>query len=576
MRLSEFPLNTLKEVPAGAEIVSHQLMLRAGLIRQLASGLYSWLPMGVRVLRKVESIVREEMNRAGAQEILMPMVQPAELWRESRRWDAFGPELLRLKDRNQRDFCLGPTHEEVITDLARRELKSYRQLPVNWYQIQSKFRDEIRPRFGVMRAREFIMKDAYSFHLDEACLNRTYARMHEAYTRVCNRLGLAFRAVEADTGSIGGSLSHEFHVLADSGEDAIAFSNASGYAANVELAPALPPAEARAAPDRPLERVSTPAVRTIAELTNFVGIEAARCLKTLIVLGEEDTAVALVIRGDHELNAVKAAKLPGVASPLRMAAADVVRAAAGCDPGFVGPVGLKLKIYADHAALAAADFVCGANEADAHFVGVNWGRDLPEAEAADLRNVRPGDPSPDGQGTLEIARGIEVGHIFQLGRKYSETMGALVLDADGQEQPMVMGCYGIGVTRLVAAAIEQHFDASGIVWPEPIAPFQVALVPMNLHKSEAVRAAVTPLYEGLLAAGVEVLLDDRDVRPGVKFADIELLGIPHRVVIGERGLADGMLEYRARRESENEALPQEGAVAALLARVRAGIARHSP
>ena len=576
MRLSEFPLNTLKEVPAGAEIVSHQLMLRAGLIRQLASGLYSWLPMGVRVLRKVESIVREEMNRAGAQEILMPMVQPAELWRESRRWDAFGPELLRLKDRHQRDFCLGPTHEEVITDLARRELKSYRQLPVNWYQIQSKFRDEIRPRFGVMRAREFIMKDAYSFHLDDACLNRTYERMHQAYARVCSRLGLAFRAVEADTGSIGGSLSHEFHVLADSGEDAIAFSNASDYAANVELAPALPPAGARATPDRPLERVSTPGIRSIGELTSFLGVEAAQCLKTLIVLGEEDTAVALVIRGDHELNAVKAAKLPGVASPLRMAGADVVRAAAGCDPGFLGPIGLKLKIYADHAALAAADFVCGANEADAHFVGVNWARDLPEAEAADLRNVLPGDPSPDGQGTLEIARGIEVGHIFQLGRKYSETMGALVLDADGEEQPMVMGCYGIGVTRLVAAAIEQHFDASGIVWPEPIAPFQVALVPMNLQKSEAVRAAVEPLYEGLLAAGVEVLLDDRDVRPGVKFNDIELLGIPHRVVIGERGLADGMLEYRARRESDNEALPQDGAVAALVARVRTGIARHSP
>jgi len=576
MRLSEFPLNTLKEVPAGAEIVSHQLMLRAGLIRQLASGLYSWLPMGVRVLRKVESIVREEMNRAGAQEILMPMVQPAELWRESRRWDAFGPELLRLKDRHQRDFCLGPTHEEVITDLARRELKSYRQLPVNWYQVQSKFRDEIRPRFGVMRAREFIMKDAYSFHLDDACLNRTYERMHEAYARVCSRLGLAFRAVEADTGSIGGSLSHEFHVLADSGEDAIAFSNASGYAANVELAPALPPAEARATADRPLERVSTPGIRSIAELTDFLGVQAAQCLKTLIVLGEEDTAVALVIRGDHELNAVKAAKLPGVASPLRMAGAEVVRTAAGCDPGFVGPIGLRLKIYADHAALAAADFACGANEADAHFVGVNWERDLPEAEAADLRNVRPGDPSPDGQGTLEIARGIEVGHIFQLGRKYSETMGALVLDADGQEQPMVMGCYGIGVTRLVAAAIEQHFDASGIVWPEPIAPFQVALVPMNPQKSEAVRAAVTPLYEGLLAAGVEVLLDDRDVRPGVKFKDIELLGIPHRVVIGERGLADGMLEYRARRETDNEALPQEGAVEALLARVHAGIARHSP
>jgi prolyl-tRNA synthetase len=576
MRLSEYPLNTLKEVPAGAEIVSHQLMLRAGLIRQLASGLYTWLPLGVRVLRKVETIVREEMNRAGAQELLMPMVQPAELWRESMRWDAFGPELLRIRDRHQRDFCLGPTHEEVITDLARRELKSYRQLPVNWYQIQSKFRDEIRPRFGVMRAREFVMKDAYSFHLDKACLDRTYARMHEAYSRVCNRLGLAFRAVEADTGSIGGSLSHEFHVLAESGEDAIAFSSGSSYAANVELAPALPPETPRPAPGRALERIATPGVRTIAELTAFLGVAPAQCLKTLIVLGEDGGAVALVIRGDHELNAVKAEKLPGVAAPLRMAGPELVRAAAGCEPGFVGPLGLGITVYADHAALAAADFVCGANAADMHLAGVNWERDLPAATAADIRNVQPGDPSPDGQGTLEIARGIEVGHIFQLGRKYSEAMGAVVLDAEGREQPMVMGCYGIGVTRLVAAAIEQNFDERGIVWPEPIAPFQVALVPMNLQKSAAVRDAVEPLYEALLAAGIEVLLDDRDVRPGVKFADIELLGIPHRVVVGERGLAEGMLEYRARRASDNEALPLEGAAGALVERVRAGIARHLP
>jgi prolyl-tRNA synthetase len=576
MRLSEYPLNTLKEVPAGAEVVSHQLMLRAGLVRQLASGLYTWLPLGVRVLRKVEAIVREEMDRAGAQEVLMPMVQPAELWRESHRWDAFGPELLRLKDRNQRDFCLGPTHEEVITDLARRELKSYRQLPVNWYQIQAKFRDEIRPRFGVMRAREFIMKDAYSFHLDEACLGRTYQRMYEAYARVCGRLGLAFRAVEADTGSIGGSLSHEFHVLAESGEDAIAFSDSSAYAANVELAPARPPAVPRPAPGRAMERVATPAVRTIAELTGFLGIAPADCLKTLIVLGEDGGAVALVVRGDHELNAVKAEKLPGVAAPLRMANAETVRAATGCEPGFVGPVGLPLRIYADHAALAAADFACGANAADAHLVGVNWERDLPAAEAADLRNVVPGDPSPDGKGALNIARGIEVGHIFQLGRKYSESMGALVLDADGREQAMVMGCYGIGVTRLVAAAIEQNFDERGIIWPEPIAPFQVALVPMNLQKSEAVRAAVEPLYAELVAAGIEVLLDDRDVRPGVKFADMELLGIPHRVVIGDRGLADGALEYRARRATDNEALPLAGAAQILVERVREGIARHSP
>jgi prolyl-tRNA synthetase len=576
MRLSQYSLNTLKEVPAGAEIVSHQLMLRAGLVRQLASGLYTWLPLGVRVLRKVEAIVRDEMNRAGGQEVLMPMVQPAELWRESARWDAFGPELLRLKDRHQRDFCLGPTHEEVITDLARRELKSYRQLPVNWYQIQSKFRDEIRPRFGVMRAREFIMKDAYSFHVDEACLGRTYELMHDAYARVCRRLGLEFRAVEADTGSIGGSRSHEFHVLAESGEDAIVFSDGSDYAANVEMAPALPPPGTRPAPGRALERVATPAVRTIAELTEFLGIKPAQCLKTLVVLGEEGGAVALVIRGDHELNAVKAGKLAGVATPLRMAGPEAVRAATGCEPGFVGPVGLDLKIYADHAALAAADFACGANEADAHLVGVNWGRDLPEPEAADLRNVQAGDPSPDGKGRLSIARGIEVGHIFQLGRKYSESMGAVVLDADGREQAMVMGCYGIGVTRLVAAAIEQNFDERGIVWPEPIAPFQVALVPMNLQKSDAVRAAVEPLYEALQAAGVEVLLDDRDVRPGVKFADMELLGIPHRVVIGERGLADGMLEYRSRRSEATEALPVAGAADLLAGRVREGIARHSP
>jgi prolyl-tRNA synthetase len=576
MRLSEYPLNTLKEVPAGAEIVSHQLMLRAGLIRQLASGLYTWLPVGVRVLRKVESVVREEMNRAGAQEVLMPMVQPAELWRESARWDAFGPELLRFTDRHQREFCLGPTHEEVITDLARRELKSYRQLPVNWYQIQTKFRDEIRPRFGVMRAREFIMKDAYSFHLDEACLGRTYAAMHEAYSRVCRRLGLKFRAVEADTGSIGGSLSHEFHVLADSGEDAIAFSDGSDYAANVELAPALPPSKPRPAPSRAMERVATPAVRSIAELTAFLGVRPDQCLKTLIVLGEDDGAVALVIRGDHELNAVKAEKLPGVARPLRMAGADAVKAATGSEPGFVGPVGLPLKVYADHAALATADFVCGANEPDAHLVGVNWGRDLPEPQAADLRNVQPGDPSPDGKGRLEVARGIEVGHIFQLGRKYSESMGALVLDAEGREQSMVMGCYGIGVTRLVAAAIEQHFDERGIVWPEPIAPFQVALVPLNMHKSEPVRMAAEALYAELQGMGIEVLLDDRDARPGVKFADMELVGVPHRVVIGERGLAEGALEYRHRRDAESRPLPLVGAGAALAEFVREGIARHLP
>ena len=573
MRLSAYPLTTLKEVPTGAEIVSHQLMLRAGLIRQLASGLYTWMPVGMRVLKKVENVVREEMNRAGALELLMPMVQPAELWKESERWDAFGPELLRLKDRHDRDFCLGPTHEEVITDIARRELKSYRQLPVTWYQIQTKFRDEIRPRFGVMRAREFIMKDAYSFHLDAECLGRTYEVMHEAYSRVCRRLGLEFRAVEADTGSIGGSLSHEFHVLAESGEDAIVFSDESDYAANIELAPALPPAQPRPGAGRDMEKVATPGMRTIEELTGFLGVTAERCLKTLLVRGE-DGLVALVVRGDHELNALKAEKLPGVAAPLRMATAEEVRAAAGCEPGFIGPVGLNLKIYADHSALAVADFVCGANEADAHLVGVNWDRDLPAAEAADVRNVVPGDPSPDGRGHVSIARGIEVGHIFQLGCKYSEKLGAVVLDADGKEAPMVMGCYGIGVTRLVAAAIEQNWDERGIVWPEPIAPFQVVLVPLNMHKSEAVREAVEPLYDELRAAGLEVLLDDRDVRPGVKFADAELLGIPHRVVVGDRGLAQGTLEYRHRRAAESEDLPLDGAVQALLERVREGIARH--
>ncbi len=573
MRLSAYPLTTLKEVPAGAEIVSHQLMLRAGLIRQLASGLYTWMPVGMRVLKKVETVVREEMNRAGALELLMPMVQPAELWKESERWEAFGPELLRLNDRHDRDFCLGPTHEEVITDIARRELKSYRQLPVTWYQIQTKFRDEIRPRFGVMRAREFIMKDAYSFHLDAECLGRTYEVMHEAYSRVCRRLGLKFRAVEADTGSIGGSLSHEFHVLAESGEDAIVFSDASDYAANIELAPALPPPGPRPDPGREMEKVPTPAVRTIEELTGFLGVPAERCLKTLLVRGE-DGLVALVVRGDHELNALKAEKLPGVAAPLRMATAEEVRAAAGCEPGFIGPVGLDLKIYADHSALAVADFVCGANEADAHLAGVNWERDLPVAEAADVRNVVPGDPSPDGRGHVSIARGIEVGHIFQLGCKYSEKLGAVVLDADGKEAPMVMGCYGIGVTRLVAAAIEQNWDERGIVWPEPIAPFQVVLVPLNMHKSEAVREAVEPLYDELRAAGLEVLLDDRDVRPGVKFADAELLGIPHRVVVGDRGLAQGTLEYRHRRAAESEDLPLDGVAQALLERVREGIARH--
>jgi prolyl-tRNA synthetase len=571
MRLSQYPINTLRDVPADAEVVSHQLMLRAGLIRRLAAGLYTWLPIGLRVLRKVETIVREEMNRAGALELLMPTVQPAELWQESGRWEQFGPELLRLKDRNERPFCYGPTHEEVITDIARRELKSYRQLPVNFYQIQTKFRDEIRPRFGVMRAREFTMKDAYSFHLDEASLEQGYQAMFEAYSRIFSRMNLRFRAVRADTGSIGGNASQEFHVLADSGEDAIAFSDGDGYAANLEMAEATAPAAPRAAASAPLQEVATPGVRTIAELTAFLKVEAAQCLKTLLVEGTDGGVVALVVRGDHELNAVKAQKLPGVFAPLKMATAEQVRAATGCEPGFIGPVGLKLPLYADHAAARAADFVCGANRRDLHLTGVNWGRDLPEREAVDLRNVVPGDPSPSGRGTLGIARGIEVGHIFQLGRKYSEAMNATVLDEQGKAVTMFMGCYGIGVTRVVAAAIEQNHDERGILWPEPIAPFHVSLIPINLQKSERVREVAERLYVELQAAGFEVLFDDRDARPGVKFADDELLGIPHRIVVGDKGLGRGALEYKARAGGNGEDVPIESVVQFL--RERSGTGR---
>ena len=546
MRLSSYPINTLRDVPADAEVVSHRLMLRAGLIRRLAAGLYTWLPIGLRVLRKVEAIIREEMNRAGAIELLMPTVQPAELWQESGRWEQFGPELLRIGDRHDRPFCYGPTHEEVITDLARRELKSYRQLPVNFYQIQTKFRDEIRPRFGVMRAREFTMKDAYSFHLDAASLEQGYQAMYEAYSRIFARMKLRFRAVNADTGSIGGSASQEFHVLAESGEDAIVFSDADDYAANLEMAAAAPPREPRPPASTPMTRVATPGVRTIAELSAFLAVEPARCVKTLLVEAADGGVVALVVRGDHELNAVKAQKLPGVLSPLRMASAEQVRTAAGCEPGFIGPVGLALRIYADHAAARLANFVCGANAVDEHLSGINWGRDLPEPEVVDLRNVVAGDPSPSGRGTLRIARGIEVGHIFQLGRKYSEAMNATVLDEQGKSATMLMGCYGIGVTRVVAAAIEQNNDERGIVWPEPIAPFHVSLIPINLQKSARVREAAEKLYVDLRAAGFEVLFDDRDARPGVKFADDELLGIPHRIVVGDKGLERGVLEYKPR------------------------------
>jgi prolyl-tRNA synthetase len=551
MRLSRYPINTLRDVPADAEVVSHQLMLRAGLIRRLASGLYTWLPMGLRVLRKVEAIVREEMDRAGAIELVMPMVQPAELWQESRRWDQFGPELLRLSDRHDRPFCLGPTHEEVITDIARRELKSHRQLPVNFYQIQTKFRDEIRPRFGVMRAREFVMKDAYSFHIDQASLEQGYRAMHAAYTRIFDRMQLRFRSVGAYSGSIGGSISQEFHVLAESGEDAIAFSDGDEYAANLEMAEALAPPGARAAPRAALAEVSTPGVRTIGELTVSLGVSADRCVKTLLVDGAEGEVIALVVRGDHELNAVKVQKLPGVLVPLRMTSAERVREATGCEPGFLGPVGLRLKVYADRAAAALADFVCGANRRDLHLTGVNWGRDLAEPAVADLRNVVPGDPSPTGRGRLSIVRGIEVGHIFQLGAKYSEAMNATVLDDGGRAVTMLMGCYGIGVTRVVAAAIEQNHDERGIIWPDPIAPFDVSLIPINLQKSPRVREITERLYDELRSAGFEVLYDDRDARPGVKFADDELLGIPRRVVVGDKGLERGVLEYRERRATES-------------------------
>jgi prolyl-tRNA synthetase len=566
MRLSQYPIQNLKEIPSEATVVSHQLMLRAGLIRPLSAGLYTWLPIGLKVLKKVERIIREEMDRSGAFETLMPTLQPGELWQESGRWDQFGPELLRLKDRHDRGLVYGPTHEEVITDLARRELKSYRQLPVNFYQIQLKFRDEIRPRFGVMRAREFLMKDAYSFHLDEAGLAEGYRKMYDAYTAIFTRMQLKFRAVHADTGAIGGTGSQEFHVLAASGEDAIAFSDGDDYAANVEKAEAVAPTGPRAAPARALEKVATPGAKTIADLTAFLKVPAERTVKTLVVDGKDGGLVALVLRGDHELNAIKAQALPGVFSPLRMASPERIVRELGTEVGYLGPVGLRCPVYADHSAAHLADFVCGANERDQHLVGVNWGRDLPEPTAVDLRNVVDGDPSPTGKGRLSIARGIEVGHIFQLGRKYSEALNATVLDEQGKSQTMLMGCYGIGVTRVVAAAIEQNHDERGIVWPEPIAPFDVVVVPINYQKSTRVREAAEKLYAELAAAGLDVLLDDRDARPGVKFADAELYGVPHRIVVGERGLDAGTLEYRHRRATESEDMPLDGAVAFLKAR----------
>nr|VFJ42730.1 MAG: prolyl-tRNA synthetase [Candidatus Kentron sp. FW] len=571
MRSSQILLATLKEVPTDAEVISHQLMLRAGMIRKLASGLYSWLPLGLRVLRKVETIVREEMDRIGVQEVLMPAVQPVELWQESGRWDQFGPELLRLRDRHGRDFCFGPTHEEIITDLVRREIRSYKQLPASFYQIQTKFRDEIRPRFGAMRAREFLMKDAYSFHTDTDSLAETYREMREAYCRIFTRAGLDFRVVAADSGTMGGRVSEEFHVLAESGEDAIAFGNQGndqgGFAANIELVPAPVPEGERPAPSEEMRVIDTPGQHTIDEVAAFLKTTPARCLKTIIVHGQDDGLVALVLRGDHDLNAVKASRLPQVADPLVFAGAEQIQKATGALPGSIGPVDLRMPILVDHAAAFVADFVCGANEEGKHLVGVNWGRDLPLPEVTDLRNVVEGDPSPDGQGKLEIARGIEVGHIFQLGTKYSEAMHAVCLTEKGQAVPLVMGCYGIGVSRVVAAAIEQHHDQHGIRWPTAIAPFQVALLPMNMHKSQRLRDAVEKLYREFVDAGIETFLDDRAIRPGVMFADMDLIGLPHRVVLGERGLDAGEVEYKARTENETTRIPLEQIVTFVRERV---------
>ena len=563
MRASRFLFATLRETPNDAEVISHQLMLRAGMIRKLASGLYTWLPMGVRVLNKVEAIVREEMNRAGALETFMPVTQPASLWEESGRYVQYGPELLRFKDRHDNPFVLGPTHEEVITDLARNELKSYKQLPINFYQIQTKFRDEIRPRFGVMRSREFIMKDAYSFHTNQASLQETYDVMYDTYCRIFSRLGLDFRPVQADTGSIGGSGSHEFHVLASSGEDDIAFSTESDYAANIEMAEAILVGE-RAAATQELKIVDTPNKKTIADVSAFLGTNSNQSVKALLVQGVADESgqipvIALFLRGDHELNEIKAEKHPQIAAPLTFTT-DAQIAALGLTAGFVGPQGLVEKgitVIVDRAASVLSDFVAGANQVDQHATGVNWERDAQYTEVYDLRNVVEGDPSPDGKGTLQIKRGIEVGHIFQLGTKYSEALGCKVLGEDGKPFTVTMGCYGIGVTRVVASAIEQNFDDKGIIWPAAIAPFEIAIVPMNAHKSPRTLEAAEALYAELQAAGYDVLLDDRNERPGVKFSDLELTGIPHRIVIGEKGLDAGTFEYKGRRDAESSNLTKE-------------------
>ena len=563
MRLSQFWLTTQKETPADAEVVSHQLMLRAGMIRQAALGIYSWLPLGLRVLRKVEQIIREEMNRAGSLEILMPSAQPAELWQESGRWQAYGPELQRFIDRHEREYCLGPTHEEVVTDLMRRDLASYKQLPLNVYQIQTKFRDEIRPRFGVMRGREFLMKDAYSFHLDEASLQDTYQTMFDAYCRIFERLGLDYRPVLADNGSIGGTGSHEFHVLAATGEDAIVFSTNGNYAANIEKAEAQRPAQTRPAPSAAMEKRETPHCKTIAALVEGYGVPIERTIKTLMVAGAEGGVVALIIRGDHELNAIKAEHLPEVAAPLRMAEEAEIRAALGAGAGSLGPVGANVPMIVDYDAAVIADFAAGANEDGYHYFNINWERDVPLPKVADLRNVVEGDMAPDGSGTLAIRRGIEVGHIFQLGKKYSEAMGLKIQLEDGGSATPLMGCYGIGVTRVVAAAIEQNHDERGIIWPQAIAPFTVAILPLNAAKSPEVQRAAETLYEQLLQAGVDAVLDDRGKRPGVMFADMDLIGIPERIVISDKTLANGEVEYKHRRCESAEMVPLDAIFARL-------------
>tara|TARA_R110002033_G_scaffold89645_3_gene139794 strand:+ start:254 stop:1969 length:1716 start_codon:yes stop_codon:yes gene_type:complete len=565
MRVSKYLLSTQKETPANAEVISHQLMLRAGMIRRNASGLYTWLPSGLRVLRKVEAIVREEMNKTGAIEILMPLVQPADLWVETGRWDKFGPELLRFQDRNNRDFVLGPTHEEVITDLVRKELSSYKQLPLTLYQVQTKFRDEVRPRFGVMRAREFLMKDAYSFHLDQETMDNTYHAMHTAYSNILTRMGLSFRPALADTGSIGGSMSHEFHVLANSGEDLIAYSTGSDYAANIEKAESPMPTDTLATPTEAMTLVDTPNAKTIAELVEQFNVVITKTVKTLIVKGATDEVplVALVIRGDHELNEIKADKLELVASPFEFASEAEIRAAVGAGPGSIGPVGLTMPIIVDHSVTVMSDFAAGANAEDKHYFGINWDRDLPLATAADIRNVVEGEPTPDGLGTYAMARGIEVGHIFQLGTSYSKSMNATVLDENGKAQVLLMGCYGVGVSRIVAAAIEQNNDDRGITWPEAIAPFTVGILPMNMHKSHRVADIAEKLYQDLADAGVEVLMDDRKERPGVMFADMELIGLPHVVVIGDRNIDAGVFEYKNRRTGEKQDIPFDEIVAFL-------------